>query len=69
MIKSVDAFPNFTGGVRLAVINENGYAAYLVVGAGPGGSPHVRTLQTYDLSEHASRFAFDPAFLGGVYVA
>jgi hypothetical protein len=71
--------PAFTGGVRVAAgdLNGDGFAD-LVVGAGPGGGPHVlafRNLSTagvfngLDLaSPGANFFAFNPAFTGGVYV-
>src|SRR5262249_24437252 len=41
----------------------------LVVGAGPGGPPHVKAFSGSDLSELWSFFAFDPAFAGGAAVA
>ena len=62
--------PGFAGGVSVAAgdVNADGYAD-LVVGAGPGGGPHVRAFSGKDGSELASFFAYDQAFRGGVRVA
>lgn len=40
-----------------------------VVGAGRGGGPHVRVLDTETQSERLSLFPYNPAFTGGVRVA
>jgi hypothetical protein len=79
-IASFMAFdPAFTGGVRVAAgdLNDDSLAD-LVVGAGPGGGPHVMAFQNLSAgavfggldvaTPVASFFAFDPAFAGGVYV-
>jgi uncharacterized delta-60 repeat protein len=60
----------FAGGVSVAAadLNSDGFAD-VVVGAGPGGPPHVKVFSGRDLTELASFFAFDPAFAGGVSVA
>jgi hypothetical protein len=62
--------PRFTGGVRVAAgdVNDDGRAD-IVVGAGPGGGPHVRVFSGLDLTELRTFFAFTPAFTGGVFVA
>jgi uncharacterized protein DUF4394/VCBS repeat protein/FG-GAP repeat protein len=66
--------PSFTGGVRVALGDINGDGvADIVVGAGPGGGPHVRVIDgktgTQLPGPIGSFFAFDPSFTGGVYVA
>jgi len=81
------AFPAaFRGGVRVAVGDVDGDGIDdVVVGAGPGGGPHVRVFRGFctvplpcptvdliriDTSAPAAEFyAFDPGFTGGVYVA
>jgi hypothetical protein len=70
------AFPDgFTGGARVAAgyINGDGNAD-VIVGAGPGGGPHVRVfdgaaLASGSLSEIYSIFAYPGGFSGGVFVA
>jgi hypothetical protein len=71
--------PSFTGGVSLALgdVNGDGHAD-LIIGAGPGGAPHVRVFDGALLTstspgvppaELASFFAYDRRFRGGVHVA
>ena len=62
----------YTGGVRVAIgdVNGDGYAD-LITGTGVGGGPHIKV---FDLRGGqpvtiASFFAFEPTFMGGVYVA
>jgi hypothetical protein len=71
----------FTGGVSVSAadFNWDGYAD-IVTGAGPGGGPHVKVLDTARLGDRrpdgviadtamlASFFAYDVAFPGGVDV-
>jgi len=72
---AIEAFnPAFLGGVRVAVADMNeDRIPDIIVGAGPGGGPHVEifdgtTGQLLD-SPIATFMAFDPSFGGGVYVA
>jgi hypothetical protein len=64
--------PGFRGGVTVgvALVGPNGFA--VITGAGPGGGPHVKTVlpNIAGGTEQVvlSFFAFDPAFMGGVYV-
>jgi hypothetical protein len=73
--------PGFTGGVRVAAgdLNFDGFAD-LVVGAGPGGGPHVQVFRNLSTgpgafggldtaSPVASFFPFPVDFPGGVYVS
>jgi hypothetical protein len=66
--------PAFSGGARVAAGDLNGDGVTdVVVGAGPGGGPHVRVLDGTSGQEIAgplgSFMAFDPSFTGGVFVA
>ena len=62
----------YTGGVRVALGDVNGDKyADLITGTGVGGGPHIKV---FDLRGGqpvtiASFFAFEPTFMGGVYVA
>jgi hypothetical protein len=60
----------FTGGVRVATIDLTGTGVRdIVTGAGPGGGPQVNVFDGRTLAEVEALFAFDPTFLGGVYVS
>jgi hypothetical protein len=72
---AIQAFdPAFQGGVRVAIADmDEDRIPDIIVGAGPGGGPHVEIFSgaTGQLisSPIASLMAFDTAFTGGVYVA
>src|SRR5262249_21984946 len=70
LLKSFFAYsPTFAGGVTVAARDVDGDGrADVVTGAGAGGGPHVRAFRGTNLSPLHSFFAFDPDFLGGVYV-
>ncbi|HEY1378323.1 MAG TPA: VCBS repeat-containing protein, partial [Gemmataceae bacterium] len=67
--------PRFTGGVSVATGDVNGDGVSdVIVGAGPGGGPHVRaingaTLLAGQVVDLFSFMAYDPRFTGGVNVA
>ncbi|MFN4260210.1 MAG: choice-of-anchor Q domain-containing protein, partial [Gemmataceae bacterium] len=68
--------PSFTGGVFVAAGNLDGDGAMeVIVGAGAGGGPHVRSFKidsgvaTQLPGPLGSFFAYAPSFTGGVHVA
>jgi glucose/arabinose dehydrogenase len=62
--------PAFVGGVRVATADVTGdRVADVIVGAGPGGGPHVRVFDGATGTVVRDYFAFESAFTGGVYVA
>ena len=69
-VRSFTPFPGFQGTVSVAVadLNANGIPDS-IVGAGPGGGPHVMVFDSSDNRVLASFFAFDPAYTGGVTLA
>ena len=64
--------PMYTGGVRVALgdVNGDGYND-LITGTGVGGGPHIKVFNLISGRpvEMTSFFAFEPNFMGGVYVA
>ena len=64
--------PAYTGGVRVALgdVNGDGYND-LITGTGVGGGPHIKVFNLISGRpvEMVSFFAFEPNFMGGVYVA
>jgi hypothetical protein len=66
--------PNFRGGVTVGSADLDGDGrAEILTGAGPGGGPHVKAWKLPAMSGAqptvvSSFLAFDPAFLGGVFV-
>jgi hypothetical protein len=62
--------PSFTGGVRVGVVLDvsgDGLPDVLTA-AGPGGGPHTRVFSGTSAAAVEGFFAYDPAFLGGVFV-
>lgn len=61
--------PSFTGGVRVAVTDQDSDGIAEVVAApGPGGGPRVRVIRAKTSEVIDDQFAFDPEFTGGVFV-
>jgi autotransporter-associated beta strand protein len=59
----------FTGGVTVAAADlDYDGKADIITGAGPGGTSHVGALRGTSLQQLLSFVAFDPAFVGGVFV-
>jgi hypothetical protein len=72
LVQSFYAFDStFTGGVSVAAGLVNGDAnADIIVGAGPGGGPHVKVFDGSNASiVLSSFFAYETTFHGGVFVA
>jgi subtilisin-like proprotein convertase family protein len=62
--------PNFMGGVRVATGDINGDGVPdIITGPGPGGGPDIRVFDGKTGAQIREFMAFDPRFLGGVYVA
>ena len=62
--------PSFSGGVRVATGDVNGDGVEdVVAGAGAGGAPRVRVIDGATGATLRDFFAFEPSFIGGVYVA
>jgi cyclophilin family peptidyl-prolyl cis-trans isomerase len=60
----------FFGGVSIASGDiEGNHIPDIVIGAGPGGGPHVKVFSGRDGSLIRSFMAYDPGFTGGVNVA
>ena len=65
------AFPsNFTGGVRVAAgdVNGDGFDD-VIMGAGPGGGPHVRVFSPINQDVLHDFFAYNPNSPAGVFVS
>ena len=71
LLSSFFAFDvDFTGGVFVAAGDLGGdERVEIVLGAGSGGSPHVRILDAQTLKSRFDFLAFDAAFLGGVRIS
>jgi hypothetical protein len=60
--------PGFRGGVTVGAADLDGDGrAEILTGAGPGGGSHVKAFDTTGAARQ-SFLAFDPGFLGGVFV-
>jgi streptogramin lyase len=61
--------PSFTGGVRVAVADVDGDGfADIITAPGAGGAPDLRVFDVATLTRLDEFFAYDPSFLGGVFV-
>ncbi len=64
--------PGATVGMRVAAADLGDGRAAIITAPGPGGGPHVKAFKRNpdgSVTEVASFFAYDPTFLGGVFVA
>ena len=76
VIRDFFAFdPSFRGGVNVTFsqinldVNDGEDGSWIVVGAGPGGGPHVKVFGADTGNLLRSFFAYEPSFHGGVNVA
>src|SRR5262249_53877657 len=71
LLRSFMAFaPTYAGGVRVSVIgdvNSNG-TPEIITATGPSAAPEVRLFDGATLAKLDDFYAFDPRFLGGVFV-
>jgi hypothetical protein len=70
-IHSYNAYdPSFSGGARVSSVDANGDGFDdVITGPGPGGNPHVKICNCHEDVELENFFAYDPDYLGGIYVA
>ncbi len=80
-LASFDAYSGFGGSVRVGVVEgvfkefdpstdaDDYFGLGLISGAGPTGGPHVRMRSQDLISVLDEFFAYDPSFLGGIFVA
>ncbi|MFO0809265.1 MAG: choice-of-anchor Q domain-containing protein [Gemmataceae bacterium] len=68
--QTITAFDSrFLGGVNIAAADTNNDGVFdILVGAGPGGGPHVRSFRGTNGTVIDDSFAFSAAFTGGVTV-
>jgi ELWxxDGT repeat protein len=70
LLRTSSPYPGFGGGLTVAALDfaGDGHAA-VVTGPGPGGGPDVRATGGDGIPPDLTKFfAFNPAFLGGVFV-
>jgi hypothetical protein len=71
LLRSFMAFASsYAGGVRVAVIadlNSNG-SPEIITSTGPGAAPELRLFDGATLAKLDDFYAFDPRFLGGVFI-
>jgi hypothetical protein len=61
--------PAFTGGVNIGTSLGATVASSILTGAGVGGGPHVKSFDVTNFGMPLDSFmAFDPSFIGGVFV-
>ncbi|MFL5330842.1 MAG: FG-GAP-like repeat-containing protein [Gemmataceae bacterium] len=69
LVHTMPAYAFFSGGVSVAIANFHDVNSnVLLVGAGPGGGPHVRFFDGSTFDERTGFYAFDPGYTGGIYV-
>lgn len=70
MLRSFEAYPGFTGGVFVAAGDVNGdQVTDIITSPGVGGGPHIKVFDGTTGATIHSFLAYDPQFLGGVYVS
>lgn len=66
---SVNAFPGFAGGARVAAADFNGDGkADIIIGAGPGGGPQVSVYNGGSGTLNSAFLAYSGQWAGGVFV-
>ena len=70
LIRTIEPYPGFRAEIRVATADVNRDSVPdIITGAGPGGGPHVKVFDGVTGAEIRSFYAYDPGFLGGVFVA
>jgi hypothetical protein len=68
-VQTVTPYPGFGGGVTVAATSDNpGFHPFLLTAPGPLGGPDVRVYDGFTFQPTLRFNAYDPAFLGGVFV-
>lgn len=69
LLRSFEAYPGFTGGAFVAAGDVNGDSILDIITApGAGAGPHIKVFDGSTGATLHSFLAYDPQFLGGVYV-